>query len=639
LLGITDYPINTDILKQIRELASAITWCAATDATDKKNTDNIVIVINEPTKSKENRVKKIIGLKDFIKLISIPNGLEPYVYLLEQTIHELIGKYAAHIMGKHIIVVTGDDKNYTVDENYGDQKLDKIYLKYTRHADEGEYYDVLEPPQITCNRKMLPSNPFIEDFIQRGGKGPFNVKLSTDTQSQNVNVSTNWRFYQDLLPAAVQSDLRLCRQLASAITWRTLNTNAYKPGLNKNISASVNGTPMTISGTQFVKLMSVGFSEPCVRIDKNTLPLIGEAAADIIGRQIQVTDEETGHTTITYGSKYGDKDVLKLGISDTPFASDEKSLSAAPPSAAESQSAKASSSAKASTSALSESDLDSLKTMGINEDQIAKAVSNGKNTLDGVLDYIRDNPPEARNLPVTDLSFEYNIDDLKSPDEFVKKYVKAYGLTFDSNDSYQPDTRRSLVMVNPCPVANWTVIQTIGDGNCLTHAFLQCMSPKYRKIHMDTQVTNVEKTAVARAFRLAFANINPLLLHANARIDLNNKGGMADLGEETFASYARLFGVILVVFNVRNSTIMVANLTKETAIRGMPVIFMHGDGGHFSSLLPTVASVPAKPFVIKYADAIQIECLKVPLTFPNESAFISNDGEVISIKMAQIPDA
>lgn len=260
--------------------------------------------------------------------------------------------------------------------------------------------------------------------------------------------------------------------------------------------------------------------------------------------------------------------------------------------------------------------------MGYNEDQIAKAVSNGKNTLQDVMDYILANPQEARVLPVTNLSFKPEINDLKNPDLFVTKYVNAYGLTFDSNDSYQQDTHRSLGMFTPCPVEKWTVIQTIGDGNCLTHAFLQCMSPKYRKIHVDTQVTNDEKTAVARAFRLAFANINPtpLLLHANARKDLNNKGGMADLGEDTFASYARLFGVILVVFNVRDGTIMVANLTKETAIRYMPVIFMHGDGGHFSSLLPTVASGPANPFVIKYADAKQIECLEIRLTFPNESA-------------------
>ena len=290
----------------------------------------------------------------------------------------------------------------------------------------------------------------------------------------------------------------------------------------------------------------------------------------------------------------------------------------APPSAA-------ASSAKAPTSALSKLDfVDSLKEMGINEDQIAKAVSNGKHTVDGVLDYIRDNPLEARNLPVTKLSFKYNIDDLKSPDLFVEKYVNEYKLTFDLNGSYQQDTHRSLVGFKPCPeLAGWTVIQTIGDGNCLTHAFLQCMSPKYRKIHVDTQATNVEKTAVARAFRLAFANINPnpLLLHEDARKDLNNNGGMADLGEETFASYARLFGVILVVFNVRDNTIMVANLTKETTAIGGGVIFMHGDGGHFSSLLPTVASVPAKQqFVIKYEHAIQIECLKIPLKFPYEFA-------------------
>lgn len=291
LLGITDDP-NADILKQIRELASAITWCAATDTHDR----TVEIVINDSTKSRENRVKKTIGLKDFIKLISIPNGLEPYVYLLDQTLYEFIGKYAAHIMRKHIIVLN----NKVVNENYGDSNWDKIYLKYTPHNDKGEHYDVLEPPQITCSSKSQ-FNPFIEDFIQRGGKGPFNVKLSTGTQPHNDTL--NWMFYQELLPSNLPFDLKLIRQLACAITWRTLD--AYKPGLNKNISTSVNGTPMTITGTQFVKLISVGFSEPCVRIDKDTLPLIGEAAADIIGRQIQVTD-----TNLTYGN-YPDTLVLE----------------------------------------------------------------------------------------------------------------------------------------------------------------------------------------------------------------------------------------------------------------------------------------------------------------------------------------
>jgi hypothetical protein len=301
LLGITYDPINPDILKQIRELASAITWCAA-DATDKKNTNNIKILIN---KSRETREKKTINLNEYIKLISIPNGLEPCVYLLGRTtIHELIGKYAAHIMGKHIIVVTGDDENYTVDENYGDPAMPKIYLKYTSDTD-GAHYDVLEPPQFTCTQSQLPSNPFIEDFIQRGGKGPFNANVlnTYPPPPRNVNVPTNWRFYQDLLPVAVH--IRLCRQLASAITWRTLNTNDYKPGLNRNISTTVNGTPMTITGTQFVKLMSVGFSEPCVLIDKDTLPLIGQAAADIIGKNIHMNG-----TNLPYGN-YPDTLVLE----------------------------------------------------------------------------------------------------------------------------------------------------------------------------------------------------------------------------------------------------------------------------------------------------------------------------------------
>jgi hypothetical protein len=77
---------------------------------------------------------------------------------------------------------------------------------------------------------------------------------------------------------------------------------------------------MTITGTQFVKLMSVGFSEPCVRIDKNTLPLIGQAAADIIGKTIRMNG-----TKLTYGSY---DVILDLDISESPSATSAAAASA-----------------------------------------------------------------------------------------------------------------------------------------------------------------------------------------------------------------------------------------------------------------------------------------------------------------------
>jgi hypothetical protein len=153
------------------------------------------------------------------------------------------------------------------------------------------------------------------------------------------------------------------------------------------------------------------------------------------------------------------------------------------------------------------------------------------------------------------------------------------------------------------------------------------MSSSYRKIHVDNAENPVEKSAVAQAFRLAFARINdPLYLDQDTAVknEFTHGNGLTDLGEGTFASYARLFGVILVVFDVArvaHNQVMVANLTEKTAIPHMPVIFVHGDGTHYSSVTPALARVsnPAEPFVIKYAN-VKNNCLKTPLTYPNDGA-------------------
>jgi hypothetical protein len=230
-------------------------------------------------------------------------------------------------------------------------------------------------------------------------------------------------------------------------------------------------------------------------------------------------------------------------------------------------------------------------------------------------------------FPVRDLSFKPKMADLMFPDEFVIKYAKEYGIYFDQEESYDDDKHRTLRnFTTACPdVTDWRVMYTIGDMNCLTHAFLQCTSSMYRKIHVTNIDIHAEKTGVARAFRLAFANMKPKpnILHDTAEQDLLNNGGMADLGEDTFASYARLFGVILVVFDYRGQ-VMVANLTDVTAIPHMLVIFIHGDGGHFSSVLPQIHSGSnpsgSNPFVITYERAKQIACLTKHLTFPNGAA-------------------
>jgi hypothetical protein len=252
--------------------------------------------------------------------------------------------------------------------------------------------------------------------------------------------------------------------------------------------------------------------------------------------------------------------------------------------------------------------------MGFNSTQIQQALSAGMTTLNEAMDFMNATPLPKRELPIENLKFTYKIADLMFPDEFVKKYADAYGLQFDPKESYRPDIHgRNLFNFNTCPeVTKWTVIQTIGDGNCLTHAFLQCMSSNYRKMHVNNPENPVEKIAVAQAFRLAFARINdPLYLDQETAVknEFTHGNGRTDLGEGTFASYARLFGVILVVFDVRNNQLLVANLIEETAIPTMPVIFVHGDGAHYSSVLPARVSDPAEPFVIKYNDARTIKCL------------------------------
>ena len=263
-----------------------------------------------------------------------------------------------------------------------------------------------------------------------------------------------------------------------------------------------------------------------------------------------------------------------------------------------------------------------LKGMGYDQSRIDQALSSGANEFDSVLNYMNANPLPDRKLPVEKLAFEPGIGDLMVPDLFVKKYADAYRLGFDQNESYQPDPTRNLSQFadrTKChEVANWTVMQTVGDGNCLTHAFLQCMSSNYRKLHVNNAESQEEKIAVAQAFRLAFARIGGKFLNEGANNELSLNNGLGYLSDATFASYANLFGVILVVFDVRQNAIMVANLTKETTAPTMPVIFVHGDGGHFSSVLPTVASGPADPFVIKYEHAIQSECLKKHLSIGNE---------------------
>lgn len=238
-------------------------------------------------------------------------------------------------------------------------------------------------------------------------------------------------------------------------------------------------------------------------------------------------------------------------------------------------------------------------------------------------------PPSAafrspdRVILVRNLSFDPKIADLMVPDNFVIKYANDYGIRFNEKESYYQDKHgRTLIKFTAChDVANWKVMSTVGDGNCLTHAFLQCTSSMYRKIHVKNEDLPVEKIAVAQAFRLEFARINDpkFLLDQNPDImrEFINENGRKDLSEGTFAFYAALFNVILVVFDIRQETIMVANLNETTAISYMPVIFIHGDGRHYSSVLPPIPSIPNNPFVLYYQHAKMVECLTYFLSLKN----------------------
>jgi hypothetical protein len=147
----------------------------------------------------------------------------------------------------------------------------------------------------------------------------------------------------------------------------------------------------------------------------------------------------------------------------------------------------------------------------------------------------------------------------------------------------------------------------------------------YRKIHVKNEDLPVEKIAVAQAFRLEFARINdPKFLldkHPDIMREFINENGRKDLSEGTFAFYAALFNVILVVFDIRQETIMVANLNEKTAIPNMPVIFIHGDGAHYSSVLPPIPSIPNNPFVLYYQHAKMFKCLTYFLSPENPIRF------------------
>jgi hypothetical protein len=142
----------------------------------------------------------------------------------------------------------------------------------------------------------------------------------------------------------------------------------------------------------------------------------------------------------------------------------------------------------------------------------------------------------------------------------------------------------------------------VGDGNCLTHAFLQCLSPTYGKI---TGKGYTNKSKVAQAFRLRFSSESDLALD---KLEYEVGNGLVDLSDLQILDYSRLFNVITVVFDqtllgVIQNPFNVTNLTKESKPTDN-VIFIHADGRHYSSVMTPSG------FTMTLSDARKIPELK-----------------------------
>ena len=204
---------------------------------------------------------------------------------------------------------------------------------------------------------------------------------------------------------------------------------------------------------------------------------------------------------------------------------------------------------------------------------------------------------------------------LKNPETFVIQYVQQHHIPLADHEIYRMDPMMRNLSKFPSVFQDWHVMQTVGDGNCLTHAFLQCLSPTYGKI-VDKPDHATNKTAVARAFRLDFARNSDLAVN---KTEYNAHHGLKDLSDTQITDYSRLFNVITVVFEQKNinpldpsldfvNPIMACNLTQYSKPNDT-VIFIHGDGMHYSSIMR-----PNHMFAMTLNEARQIPALVVVLT-------------------------
>jgi hypothetical protein len=210
-------------------------------------------------------------------------------------------------------------------------------------------------------------------------------------------------------------------------------------------------------------------------------------------------------------------------------------------------------------------------------DETGKSVTNFLSESDLIL----------KSSPAPGAGSDPDIKNLKTPDLFIKEYVAKNSIKLLDEPQYvNADASYNLSAFYPLNAdglfQKWRVIKTNGDGNCLTHAFLQSLSPEYGKIE-DT----ANKNKVAIAFRLEFAK-TPL---ARNKALYNQSGGTEWLTHEEISDYSNLFNLVTIVFDQPNQErggpgIQSITLLKKPEIKDdTKIIFIHASGAHYSSIM------------------------------------------------------
>ena len=185
--------------------------------------------------------------------------------------------------------------------------------------------------------------------------------------------------------------------------------------------------------------------------------------------------------------------------------------------------------------------------------------------------------------------------DLEDPNIFIKNYVQKNSITLLGEEEVKEDKTSNYNLDKFPDFGQWIVLKTSGDGNCLTHAFLQSLSSEYRKLP-DTKTKN----EVGVAFRLEFAKTSI----AKNKDLYNQNEGKAWLTDTEIDDFTRLFNVITVIFDDRNSQITTSfgNFKAGDVPENTKVIFIHASDNHYSSV-----QTPEKRTTMDFKDAVEIK--------------------------------